>query len=84
MFDFNGNGLIIMTKMSFVNLAYASWCDRLFIDIDEAEREKRLLSDYNSRKMKSELVQKNLDSRKLDELPNVRKSSSNSTHKFLN
>lgn len=57
---------------------------RLFIDIDEAEREKRLLSDYNWRKMKSELVQKNLDSRKLDELPNVRKSSSNSTHKFLN
>ena len=57
---------------------------RLFIDIDEAEREKRLLSDYKWRKMNSELLKKNLDSRKLDELPDVRKSSSNSTHKFLN
>lgn len=57
---------------------------RLYVDVKEAEREKRLLDDYECQKINSEQLLKTLDSRKIDELPDVRKSSSNLAHKILN
>jgi histidinol-phosphate phosphatase family protein len=53
---------------------------RVFVDVDEAQREQRLQADYAWRGEPLESIDWRLRSRKQDELPIVRKSSVYATH----
>jgi len=57
---------------------------RIYVDVDDLERNKRLLKDYAWRNEKKNIVKQRLASRMLDEIPEVRKSAINSTHKIIN
>nr|WP_315198958.1 HAD-IIIA family hydrolase [uncultured Flavobacterium sp.] len=57
---------------------------RIFVDVDDVERERRLAEDYAWRNEDKDILKQKLASRMLDEIPAVRRSEINSTHKITN
>jgi hypothetical protein len=54
----------------------------IFMDVENSERDNRLLLDYTWRKSDLNILQNTLESRKNEELLEVYKSSKNSTYKI--